>query len=107
MGNKLPKNIREMNVNWIDVDDMVSVTAYQKKMIKQLMALAESHPDEVRIVAVNEDGTIVVHLPKKYAHVSFYESSKREMTEDQKVAAAERLKKMREKKAEKKAELDE
>ena len=100
MGNKLPKNIREMNVNWVDVDDMVSVTAYQKKMINQLIKLAEDHPDEVRIVAVNDDGTTVVHLPKKYVHVSFYESSKREMSEEQKAAAAERLKKAREKKAE-------
>ena len=96
--NKLLKDIKEMNVNWLDVDDMVSVTAYQKKMINQLMKLAEVHPDEVRVVAVNKDGTTVVHLPKKYVHVSFYESSKREMSEEKKAAAADRLKKMWEKK---------
>ena len=98
--NKLHKDIKEMNVNWLDIDDMVSVTAYQKKMINQLMKLAEVHPDEVRVVAVNKDGTTVVHLPKKYVHVSFGERAKREMSEEQRVAAAERLKKAREKKAE-------
>ena len=98
--NKLSKDIKEMNVNWLDIDDMVSVTAYQKKMINQLMKLAEVHPDEVRVVAVNKDGTTVVHLPKKYVHVSFGERAKREMSEEQRVAAAERLKKAREKKAE-------
>lgn len=102
--NKLPKDIKEMNVNWLDIDDMVSVTAYQKKMINQLMKLAEAHPDEVRVVAVNKDGTTVVHLPKKYVHVSFYESSRKEQTEEQRAAAADRLKKMWEKK---KAEADE
>ena len=98
--NKLPKDIKEMNVNWLDIDDMVSVTAYQKKMINQLMKLAGAHPDEVRVVAVNKDGTTVVHLPKKYVHVSFGERAKREMSEEQRAAAAERLKKAREKKAE-------
>ena len=98
--NKLPKDIKEMNVNWLGIDDMVSVTAYQKKMINQLMKLAEAHPDEVRVVAVNKDGTTVVHLPKKYVHVSFGERAKREMSEEQRAAAAERLKKAREKKAE-------
>lgn len=98
--NKLPKDIKEMNVNWLDIDDMVSVTAYQKKMINQLMKLTEAHPDEVRVVAVNKDGTTVVHLPKKYVHVSFGERAKREMSEEQRAAAAERLKKAREKKAE-------
>jgi hypothetical protein len=63
--------------------------------------LVDTHPDEVRIVATNEDGTMVAHLPKKYVHINFGERAKREMTEDQKAAAAERMRTMRQKKAEK------
>ena len=100
MAGKLPKEIREMDINWTDVDDMVSVTAYEKKYIKQLKTLWEKHPDEVKIIDVNDDGTWCAHLPKKYVHVSIGERAKREMTEEQKAAAAERMRLAREKKAE-------
>lgn len=98
--NKKYGDILEFNINITNIDDMVSVTVYQKKMINQLIKLAEDHPEEVRVVAVNNDGTTVVHLPKKYVHVSFYESSRKKLSEDQKAAAAERLRKARKKKAE-------
>lgn len=99
MGNKILREIKEFNVNWVDCDDVVSVTAYQKKMINQLKKLAESHPEDIKIVAENEDGTICVHLAKKYVRVSFSEPNKRVMTEEQRAAAAERLKLAREKKS--------
>jgi len=92
--------IKEFNLNFCDDDDMASVTMYEKKYMNQINKLAESHPDEVKIVAVNEDGTMVAHLPKKYVHVSFSDRTRREMTEGERVAAAERLKVARQKKAE-------
>lgn len=100
MSNKLPKEIKEFNLNIVDCDDMVSVTAFQTKYIKQIKALAEKHPDEIKLIPTNYNGTILAHMPEKYVHVSFYESNKKEMTKEQKAAAAERLKKAREKKAE-------
>ena len=96
--------IKEFNLNFCDDDDMVSVTMYEKKYMNQIGKLVESHPDEVRIIAINKDGTMVAHLPKKFVHVSFSDRARREMTEDERAAAAERLKKMWEKK---KAESDE
>ena len=92
-----PDKILEMAVNWVDVDDMVSVTAYQTKYMNQLKKLVEKYPDEVKIIktAKENDGMMVVHLPKKFVKVSFGEArAKREMTEEQKAAAAERAKKM-------------
>lgn len=100
MGKLRSDNIYEMNVNTVNVDDMASVTVYESKYINQLKALAEKHPDEIKIIPTGLAGVVLAHLPKKYVHISFYESSKREMSEEQKVAAAERLKKAREKKAE-------
>lgn len=97
MMRKLPKEIKEGCVNWVDVDDIVSVTAYERKMIRQIYEIHEKHPDEVTIVAVNDDGTVCAHMPKKYVHVSIGERAKREMTEEQRLAAGERLKKAREK----------
>ena len=92
--------IYEVGINYTNVDDMVSVTTYEGRQINQIKTLAEKHPDEIKIIPTGLTGVVLAHLPKKYLHVSFYESSKKEMTEDQRAAAAERLKKAREKKAE-------
>lgn len=90
------KDIKEATINWVDVDDVVSVTMYERKYIKQLKALAESYPNEVRIVAENKNGSVCVHLPKKYCHCTFSVGrAKIEMTEEQKLAARDRLEKAR------------
>ena len=96
--------IYECAINYVNVDDMVSVTTYEGRQINQLKALAEKHPDEIKLVPTSLAGVVLAYLPKKYVHISFYESSRKEQTEEQKAAAAERLKKMWEKK---KAESDE
>lgn len=100
MGKFKAGEIYECAINYCNVDDMVSVTTYEGKQINQIKALAEKHPDEIKMIPTGLTGVVLAHLPKKYLHVSFYESSKKEMTEDQRAAAAERLKKAREKKAE-------
>ena len=92
--------IYEVAINYCNVDDVVSVTTYEGRQINQIKDLAEKHPDEIKITPTGLTGVVLAHLPKKYLHVSFYESNKKEMTEDQRAAAAERLKKAREKKAE-------
>ena len=92
--------IYEVAINYCNVDDMVSVTTYEGRQINQLKALAEKHPDEVKLIPTGLAGVVLAHLPKKYVHVSFGERAKREMSEEQRAAAAERLKKAREKKAE-------
>lgn len=100
MGKLRSDHIYEMNVNTVNVDDMASVTVYESKYINQLKTLAEKHPDEVKLIPTGLAGVVLAHLPKKYVHVSFGERAKREMSEEQRAAAAERLKKAREKKAE-------
>lgn len=92
--------IYEVAINYCNVDDMVSVTTYEGKQINQLKSLAEKHPDEVKLIPTDLAGVVLAHIPKKYVHVSFGERVKREMSEEQRAAAAERLKKAREKKAE-------
>lgn len=100
MGRLRSDHIYEMNVNTVNVDDMASVTVYESKYINQLKTLADEHPDEVKLIPTDIVGVVLAHLPKKYVHVSFGERAKREMSEEQRAAVAERLKKAREKKAE-------
>ena len=99
MAKNLPKAIKEMNVNICDCDDMASVTVFQTKYMNQIKKLAEKYPDEVKIIktAKENDGMMAAHLPKRFCKISFGEArAKKEMTEEQKAAAAERMKKMQE-----------
>lgn len=92
------REIKETAFEWCDRDDMVCVSTYQKKYINVIKKLEDEHPEEVKIVAVNDDGTVCARLPKRFVHVSIGERRKREMTEEQKAAVGERLKVAREKK---------
>lgn len=89
---------KEFNLNIVNTDDLASVTAFQPKLINQLKKLVEEYPDEVRMVANNKNGTCVFYLPKSFCHVSFSKRTRKEMTDEQKAAAAERMKKYHESK---------
>ena len=56
--------------------------------------LVEKFPDEVEIVYVNTDGSIVAHLPLRAIKINLTE--KRELTEEQKEVLRERMKIARE-----------
>ncbi len=71
-----------------------TATFCQGRFVNKIKALAEEFPDEVQIVHTNPDGSIVVHLPVSYIRIRRF---KREMTEEQREAARERLKEARSK----------
>lgn len=68
---------------------MATVTFTQGKYISKIQKYAESFPDEVEIVAQNKDGSIVAHIPVKWIKIS----PPRQISEEQKEAARERLSK--------------
>lgn len=85
--------LHENVIEWYTEEKMVSVTVHQGKHKSQLLKLAEKFPDEVQILAHNEDGSIFAHVPKRYINIR----RPREMnyTDEQRMAAAERLRKNR------------
>ena len=90
---------QENAIEFIKNAKVATATFSQKAWITKIMKLAEKHPNDVQIVTVNkrEDGieSIVVHFPVSFIHIS---SKKRTaMTDEQRQAAAERLKLAREK----------
>ena len=94
------KEIKETVVEWVDVDDKVMVSTWQRKYIKKLKELSDAYPGEVKIVAENNDNTICVSLPKKFVHVSFGEPrARREISEEDKEVLRNNLKKAREARA--------
>ena len=97
----MARDLKEANINFYEGDDTVWVTVYQGKYKNQIEKLAKEYPDEVKVIARNDNGTLYAKLDKKFVHLSFSYREKREMTEDQKEAARERMKLMQEARAKK------
>lgn len=88
----MARDLKEANINFYEGDDTVWVTVYQGKYKNQIEKLAKEYPDEVKVIARNDNGTLYAKLGKKFVHLTFSHREKREMTEDQKEAARERMK---------------
>jgi hypothetical protein len=85
--------IRETIYEHAAGSDTFTVTAAERKSIGMLRRLAEKHPGEVEIVAENADGSLVAHLP--YSWMRIVPKRNVVMSEEQKEAAAERMRSMR------------
>lgn len=77
-------------------EDTFTVTAAERKSVGMLRRLKESHPDEVEIVAENEDGSILARLP--YSWMRIVPKRKVELSEERRAETAERLRRARESK---------
>lgn len=87
--------MNEFVIEWIKGSDYAGVTVPAGTALKsKLMRYAKERPDEVKIVAVNEDGSAYFKVPTKYIKVS----PPRKISDEQKAAAGERFKKMWEEK---------
>lgn len=91
-------NVNEFVIEWIRGDDKAYITTPTNCALKsRLLRLAEEYPSEVEIIEINRDGSIYCSVPTKYISVR-HPKKGREMTEEEKQAAAERLAKARERK---------
>lgn len=87
------KEIYETVVEYIRGDDYITVSSQDYVWINKVKKLHAANPDEIQIVAINDDGSICVRLPKGYFKLSKPRS--REISEETKAAMSERLKKAR------------
>ena len=86
----MAENMNENCIEWMRNSPMATVTFCQGKYITKIKRLAERFPDECEIVAENPDGSIMAHIPTKWIKIN---NTQREMTEEEKRLAAERIKK--------------
>lgn len=47
-----------------------TLSSAEYPVVNRMKKLAEKHPDEVKIVAENKDGSICVHVPWKWVKIS-------------------------------------
>lgn len=77
-------------------DKTMYVSSDQQRIINKVRKLAEQHPDEVTVIRYPEqnDGCIYASMPSERFRIS--PPIKREMTDEQRQASAERLRLARE-----------
>lgn len=86
-------------LEWITGQKKASVTFSQRKYVTKLKKYAEKYPEEIKVIAENNDGSICAHVPLSW--VKFSPPRKgREMSDEEKAAVAERLLEARKKKDE-------
>lgn len=81
----------ECAIEWARGDKVATVTFPRSRFNTRIRRLAEEHPDEVQIRHENKDGSIVATIPVKYIKIS----APRAMSDEQREALAERLRKAR------------
>ena len=89
--------MNEFSIEWTKDRNYAGVTVPSGTALKsKLMRYAQERLDEVKLMAENKDGSAFFHIPISYVKVS----PPRKVTEEQREAAGERLRKMWEEKRE-------
>lgn len=91
-------DLKETNIDIVSTQLHATVSSSELKQINKIRKLHEAHPEEVEIVVAPDDnhGVIVARMPKSYIKIS--PPRKVNYTEEQRAAAAERMKAARDKK---------
>jgi len=77
---------RELQISMCDDEDMLCITSSSPYWTRRILKAADSAGAEVK--RIHNDETIRVYLPKRYLVIK----APRQMSEEQKAAASERLK---------------
>lgn len=69
---------KENMIEWLTGQRHIGVTFTDPTMIRKVKTLAKKYPDEVKIKAINKDGSIFAHLPKSALKLSVIKKKKKE-----------------------------
>lgn len=85
----------ETAFDYITTDTYATFSTDEAKWIRRITALSKTHPDEVKIIYTPEQnhGTLYAHVPKSWMKIS--PPRKVSFTEEQRLAASERMTKAR------------
>lgn len=56
-------------IEFIKDSDVMGVTLSQGRFISKVKKLAKEHPEDVKIIAENKDGSIFAHIPVSYLSI--------------------------------------
>lgn len=81
-------NTQENAIEFVKNSPTATVTFSQGRYISKIKKLLAQYPEDVKLVCENTDGSIVAHIPVSYIKINGH---KRELTEDKRNAARERM----------------
>lgn len=76
-------------IEWITGQHTITCSISQTRYISKIKGLAEKYPKKVKILAENEDGTILAKLPLKALKLNIIE---KELTDEQREEMSRRFK---------------
>ena len=84
-------NFNETACDYLSCDKQATFCSSETKWINKILKLAEQYPNdvEIQVLPENNQGMILAHIPKNWFKLT--PPRKREMTEEQREAAAQRL----------------
>ena len=85
--------LRETTLDHVSGENHVTVYSGEIKWINQLLRLKEEYPDEVDIRHLNDDGSLIVHIPASWFKIK--PKKKVKLTAEQIEASKARLEKGR------------
>lgn len=88
-------DIRETSIDHVSGEDYAILFTSERKWINYVYKLKESHPDEVDIRHVNDDGSLIVHIPASWMKIK--PKKKVVLTDEQIEASKARLERGRQK----------
>lgn len=88
-------DIRETSIDHVAGENYATLFTSERKWINYIYKLKESHPDEVDIRHVNNDGSLIAHIPASWMKVK--PKKKVVLTEEQIEASKARLERGRQK----------
>ena len=86
--NELPMMANENCIEWLKGDTVATVSLCQKKLMNKIRKYSEQYPDLFQIEE-ERDGVMVAHIPVGCVKITYI--SPREMSEEAREAARERL----------------
>ena len=89
--------LQDNAIEWLTGQKMCTVSFSQKKFLNRMKKIKNDRPDEVEIIAENEDGSICARIPMSWVKITPPRNG-RAFTEEERKLAAERLRIAREKK---------
>lgn len=88
----MAENCNECSIAWIRGSDYAEVSAYNGSTLKnRTLKLKEENPEDVKVIAINKDGSIFAHVPRKYVPNL---RAPRKLTEEQRAELIKRGKNM-------------
>lgn len=85
-------DFKETAFDYLSCDNHATFFTTETKWIRKIKSLQQSHPNEITIINESSDG-ILVHIPKSWMKIT--PPRKMTLTDEQRLAAGERMKNAR------------